>query len=151
MPQLVAAATSVGGNYCEADEAESKKDFRHKICISKKEAHESKHYLRMVVRAQPDLKPEAASLWQEAKELTLIFAVIVRRCGGEAESGTGLWPLLIVWSLVFENWSFRVRTPDFLPTVSICLVVSRTRTLHPGNAARMIRFPGSALKQSIRC
>ncbi|MBI3269306.1 MAG: four helix bundle protein [Planctomycetes bacterium] len=85
VPQVVAAATSVGANYCEADEAESKKDFRHKICIAKKEARESKHYIRMLVRAQPDLKPAATPLWQEGKELTLIFASIVRRCDGEEE------------------------------------------------------------------
>lgn len=39
--QLVKAGTSVGANYCEADDAESKKDFRHKIGIVKKESHES--------------------------------------------------------------------------------------------------------------
>ena len=41
--QLVKAGTSVGANYCEADDAESKKDFQHKIGICKKEARESKH------------------------------------------------------------------------------------------------------------
>lgn len=40
--QLVKAGTSVGANYCEADDAESKKDFKHKIGICKKEARESK-------------------------------------------------------------------------------------------------------------
>ena len=39
--QLVKAGTSVGANYCEADDAESKKDFRHKIGIVKKESRES--------------------------------------------------------------------------------------------------------------
>ncbi|MBT7008583.1 MAG: four helix bundle protein, partial [Candidatus Jacksonbacteria bacterium] len=34
--QLIKAATSVGANYCEADDAESKKDFKHKIGICKK-------------------------------------------------------------------------------------------------------------------
>ena len=29
--QLVKAGTSIGANYCEADDAESKKDFKHKI------------------------------------------------------------------------------------------------------------------------
>lgn len=67
--QLVKAGTSVGANYCEADDAESKKDFKHKIGICKKEARESKHWLRMIVIACPDLKTEAQTLWQEALEI----------------------------------------------------------------------------------
>ncbi|MBI2674291.1 MAG: four helix bundle protein [Candidatus Yanofskybacteria bacterium] len=72
-PQLVAAGTSIGSNYCEADDAESSKDFRHKIGICKKEARETKHWLRMIAIAVPELKEEARTLWQEAKELHLIF------------------------------------------------------------------------------
>ena len=53
--QLVGAGTSVGANYCEADDAVSKKDFRHKIGICKKEARETKFYIRMIVRAVPEL------------------------------------------------------------------------------------------------
>jgi four helix bundle protein len=41
--QIVRAATSIGANYMEADGAESKKDFQHKISICKKEAKETKH------------------------------------------------------------------------------------------------------------
>ena len=44
--QLVRSATSVGANYCEADDAESGKDFKHKIGICKKEARESKHFFK---------------------------------------------------------------------------------------------------------
>ena len=76
--QLVGAGTSVGANYCEADDAVSKKDFRHKISISKKEARETKFFIRMVVRAVPELREEAKTLWLEAKELQLIFAKIYR-------------------------------------------------------------------------
>jgi four helix bundle protein len=76
--QLVGAGTSVGANYCEADDAVSKKDFRHKISISKREARESKFFLRMIATAVPELKEEAKVLWQEAKELHLIFAKIYR-------------------------------------------------------------------------
>ena len=77
--QLVKAGTSVGSNYCEADDAESKKDFRHKIGICKKEARETKHWLRMIIVANSRLKEEANKLWQEAKELNLIFNSIVNR------------------------------------------------------------------------
>ena len=76
--QLVKAGTSVGANYCEADDAESKKDFIHKIGICKKEARESKHWLRMVVIADPSLRDKAEKLWVEAKELNLIFNAITR-------------------------------------------------------------------------
>lgn len=40
--QLVRAGTSIGSNYCEADDAESKKDFRHKIALCRKESRETK-------------------------------------------------------------------------------------------------------------
>ena len=76
--QLVGAGTSVGANYCEADDAVSKKDFRHKISISKREARETKFFIRMIVRAVPELREEAKALWQESKELHLIFAKIYR-------------------------------------------------------------------------
>ncbi|MFC1727425.1 four helix bundle protein [Patescibacteria group bacterium] len=71
--QLVKCGTSVGANYCEADDAESRKDFKHKIGICKKESRESKRFIRMIIVAVPELKKEAELLWQEAKELNLIF------------------------------------------------------------------------------
>ena len=79
--QLVKAATSVGANYCEADDAESKKDFKHKIGFCKKEARESKHFIRMLVIAINDKELEiiAKKLWIEAKELNLIFNSIYRK------------------------------------------------------------------------
>src|SRR5260221_6686807 len=77
--QFVRSGTSVGANYCEADDATSKKDFKHKICICRKEARETKLWLRMVAAAEPELKIEARKLWQEAKELHLIFAAIWRK------------------------------------------------------------------------
>ena len=74
--QLVKAATSVGANYSEADDAESKKDFCHKIGICKKEARETKHFLRMIAISEPSFRDQAKTLWQEAKELNLIFNTI---------------------------------------------------------------------------
>ncbi|MGB2755038.1 MAG: four helix bundle protein [Phycisphaerae bacterium] len=79
--QLVRSATSVGANYCEADNAESKKDFRHKIGICRKEARETRHWLRMLMVAQRSLEPTAQSLSREAKELNLIFSSIFRKTG----------------------------------------------------------------------
>lgn len=77
--QLVKAATSIGANYCEADDAESKQDFKHKIGICKKESRETKHFIRMIVIANVEFKEEARLLWQEAKELNLIFNSIYKK------------------------------------------------------------------------
>ena len=76
--QFVKAGTSVGANYCEADSAESRKDFEHKIGICKKEAKESRYWLRMIARTCPELKDKARSLWKEANELLLIFSAIIK-------------------------------------------------------------------------
>lgn len=75
--QLVRSGTSVGANYMEANGASSKKDFRNKIYICKKEAQETKHWLRMISVCELDKKDEARKLWKECQELTLIFGKIV--------------------------------------------------------------------------
>jgi four helix bundle protein len=76
--QLVKSGTSVGANYCEADDAESRTDFKHKIGICKKEARETKYWLRMTATAEKELATDAKVLWREAKELNLIFNAIVK-------------------------------------------------------------------------
>jgi four helix bundle protein len=76
--QLVRAATSVGANYCEANDAGSKKEFRHRIGISRKEAKEAKHWLRMIVTVHEPSRDAAKGLWQEANGLNLIFSAIIR-------------------------------------------------------------------------
>ena len=77
--QLVKSGTSIGANYCEADDAVSKKEFRCKIATCKKEARETKYWLRMMAVAEESAKEQARILWSEAKELHLIFAAIYRR------------------------------------------------------------------------
>jgi four helix bundle protein len=77
--QVVRSSTSVGANYCEADDAVSKKDFKNKIGTCRKEARETKHWLRMIAAAEPESKEEARKLWHEARELHLIFAAIWRK------------------------------------------------------------------------
>ena len=83
--QIVRSGTSVGANYMEADGAESKKDFRHKLSICRKEAKETKHWLRMIAKANPEKKESCKILWQEAQELTLIFSAIIK--SGEEKDG----------------------------------------------------------------
>lgn len=77
--QLVKCGTSVGANYAEADNAESDKDFRHKIGICKKEAKESKFFLRMMKTATPEMIERIEVLHQEANELNLIFNSIFNK------------------------------------------------------------------------
>ena len=81
--QFVRSATSVGANYCEADDAVSKKDFRNKIGLCRKESRESKHWLRMIASAEESCSDDARKLWQEAKELNLIFSKIFKSCQNE--------------------------------------------------------------------
>lgn len=77
--QFVRSATSVGANYMEADAAESKRDFNHKIGLCKKESKETMHWLRMISHADPDSKAMCRELWQEAHELVLIFSSILKK------------------------------------------------------------------------
>ena len=76
--QLIGAATSVGANYLEADDGVSKRDFLKSIGTCRKEARETKHFLRMAVRAVPEVKQGARKIWSEARELHLIFSKIWR-------------------------------------------------------------------------
>lgn len=77
--QCVGAGTSIGANYCEADDAVSRKDFKKCIGTCRKESKETKFWLRMIAVAEPSLKEEARRLWREAKELNLIFGSIFRK------------------------------------------------------------------------
>ncbi len=71
--QLVRSATSVGANYREANGASSKKDFKNKIFICRKEVQETKYWLELLATACPEEKANLRKLWKEAHELTLIF------------------------------------------------------------------------------
>ena len=77
--QLVGCGTSIGANYCEANERVSKKDFRNTIGRCVKEAKETKYFLRLIAAAEPRLAEEARALYREAKELHLILASMYRQ------------------------------------------------------------------------
>ena len=77
--QLVRSSGSVGANYIEANEALSKKDFLMRIKICRKEAKESRYWLRLVDVNNEDLEQERKSLETEATELTHIFGAIVTK------------------------------------------------------------------------
>lgn len=76
--QLLRAGTSMGANYCEANGASSRKDFKNKIFICKKEGKETMYWLRLFARSieGETHKKTCRVLWKEAKELTLIFSKI---------------------------------------------------------------------------
>ena len=74
--QLTKSGTSIGANYCEANGASSRKDFKNKIFICKKESKETKYWLRILSKAEEELRDECKVIWQEAQELTLIFSKI---------------------------------------------------------------------------
>jgi len=78
--QLVKASGSVGANYIEANEALSKKDFVMRIKICRKEAKESRYWLRLVdTSGNRELEQERKELEDEARELTHIFGSIVTK------------------------------------------------------------------------
>ncbi len=99
--QLVRAGTSIGANYCEADDAVSKKDFRHKIGICKKEARETKYWLRMIATAEPKVKLEARVLWQDSTSSLLRY--YERDDKMPPRTHSSLEPSNILSSLVFRN------------------------------------------------
>lgn len=76
--QVIRSGTSIGANYREANGASSKKDFQNKIFICKKESKETLYWLELIGKAVDDekLKKECRNLWQESRELTLIFSKI---------------------------------------------------------------------------
>ncbi len=77
--QLVGAGTSIGANFCEADDAVSGREFKQRIGICRKESKETMFFLRMIASSQPELAAQARALWREAKELNLIFGAIWRK------------------------------------------------------------------------
>ena len=78
--QLVKASGSVGANYIEGNEALSKKDFRMRIKICRKESKESRYWLRLVdTNDDQELEEERNSLINESTELMNIFGAILQK------------------------------------------------------------------------
>ena len=77
--QLIRASGSVGANYIEANEALSKKDFLMRIKICRKEAKESRYWLRLLKTSDEKIEQLRPSLENEAGELTNIFGSIFRK------------------------------------------------------------------------
>lgn len=71
--QLLRSATSIWANYYEANGASSKKDFRNKIFICRKEAQETYYRLDLLLDVEEIYNKELKVLYKESKELVLIF------------------------------------------------------------------------------
>ena len=80
--QLLKSGTSIGANYREANRAESKADFIHKLAIVEKEASETLYWLELMLEAGIGANQEAIRLMQEAKELLAIFSAAGRTSKG---------------------------------------------------------------------
>jgi four helix bundle protein len=78
LKQLIRSSGSVGANYIEANNALSKKDFKMRIKICKKEAKESQYWLTLLEAVNEQIEKDRGMLENEAKELTCIFAAILR-------------------------------------------------------------------------
>jgi len=75
--QTMKSVTSIGANYMEADVAESKRDFEHKIGICRKEAKETMYWMRMLKTIHQEKVQECSMFYQEAEELVKIFSTII--------------------------------------------------------------------------
>lgn len=75
--QVLRSSTSIGANYNEAVESESRDDFVHKISVSKKEASETRYWLDILATTNPGLTSQINPLINEVIELTKIFAATI--------------------------------------------------------------------------
>ena len=83
--QLIKTATSVGVSYSEANDAIARKDFVYKLSLCRRESKESKHHLRMIIRAVPSLVQPARKVSVEAQKLNLIFSSIIDKSKSETQ------------------------------------------------------------------
>ncbi len=78
--QLIKASGSVGANYIEANEALSKKDFIMRIKICRKEAKESRYWLKLIdIEDENEQEKARKKLEKESTELMNIFGSVQLR------------------------------------------------------------------------
>lgn len=80
--QIVGSSGSIGANYREANDALGKRDFAHRLRISRKEAKETIHWLELIVVANPEYREKVSVLLQEATELRNILSAIIKKADG---------------------------------------------------------------------
>ena len=77
--QLIRSGISIGANMEEADGAETKKDFIHKVSLAYKEARESRYWLAVIRRTVMKSDLPVGEIWQEAGEIVRILFAILRK------------------------------------------------------------------------
>lgn len=77
--QLIRSATSIGANYREANETDTKKDFQNKIRISKKEAKETIYWIQLLIEENNNYKRELSETLNESNQLMKILASIYEK------------------------------------------------------------------------
>ena len=77
--QVIRSGTSLGSNYREANETETKKDFQFRMRICRKEGKETIYWLQLITEANPELEEKLKPLLQETQELVKIFAAILEK------------------------------------------------------------------------
>jgi four helix bundle protein len=85
--QLLDAATSTGSNLEEAAEGQSRADFVAKMCIVRKEARESRFWLRLIAASYPVHQAEITPLLHEATEIRAIVSAIIRNTRSNSSEG----------------------------------------------------------------
>lgn len=83
--QLTKAATSIGANYAEANNAALKIDFRSKIFVAKKEAAETKYWLELFAEIQEN-KETCRKLWQECHFILMTLQKIVNSLNNKSKA-----------------------------------------------------------------
>ncbi|MDX9913146.1 MAG: four helix bundle protein [Candidatus Moranbacteria bacterium] len=77
--QIVGSAGSVGANYREANDSLGKKDFIHRLKISRKETKETIHWLELIGEANRELESRMDDIKKEAIELRNILSSIIMK------------------------------------------------------------------------
>jgi len=77
--QLFKAGTSVGANLMEAEQAESRADFKHKINIALKEINETNYWIELIIKSNLEKGDEVTYLKNEAKQILSILVTILKR------------------------------------------------------------------------
>ena len=85
--QLMACGTSIGANAEEAQEAQTKPDFIAKLSVSRKEARETRYWLRVAVRIEATTSNEVAWELQEASELRAMIIAAIKTARASVSRG----------------------------------------------------------------
>lgn len=81
--QIQRSGTSIGANYCEACNAESKADFVHKLGIALKEAHETIYWLRVLYGSGFISQEQYDELLTDVEEMYKILSASLKTAKGE--------------------------------------------------------------------